>query len=579
MNRLQAIPLPWRLTFLLLLLLLFLVSVGWWRSGGTGPQVQVPMFYDAHYLFPRPWTQAQEAPGAPAPLPLAVYGANQVTQPFIHGADRLVGVEVWLAGPAQTAVTVTLTTPQHGQYAARLPLTQGKAGGWYRLRLPVIPQARGQTFALTLAAPQATAAAPVVTHVVGGDWLGGALRLNEYQRPGNLVLHAYAAGAPGRWWADALGAQLLPLPFRLRLQQYKPPFLQGAWFAGLAWATAVLTLVYLAAAWPAKRGWGAGAGWLGVALLGGLLAWSAGSGRLRLPPVTATMMMPSAVEARPDMAAYRQPRVVYDLTTLLWTAQRLPEPRFVTTTSAPQPAIVTPPQSELRFALDAPRNGRLLVGARASGAEALRFSVWFNETELATAVVATETQQLDIDLAHFAGQGGELRLRTAPVGDAQADGRGYWVQPQLVARADWLLAEPPPEMLLTAVQFGDGVTLHGYAVTQIDGTQWAVTLFWEAQRPLTQPATVFVHWLDAAGQIIAQHDGQPVQNSYPLTAWPTGMLVADTHLLTLPGAPPPGSALGVGLYDPATFARWPAWWGDGTAVGDDRALLPLNREE
>lgn len=62
---------PWVLTAVLLLILAIFLLVGKWRSTSTGPQVQVPMFYDAHYLFPRPWTQAQEAPGVPAPFPVA----------------------------------------------------------------------------------------------------------------------------------------------------------------------------------------------------------------------------------------------------------------------------------------------------------------------------------------------------------------------------------------------------------------------------------------------------------------------------------------------------------------------------
>ena len=89
------------LCLLLAGLFLLLLFTGRWRSSGVGPQVQVPMFYDAHYLFPRPWTQEQEAPGVPPPAPLSVlYGPNRVTQSFIAGADRLSMVEVWLAGPA-----------------------------------------------------------------------------------------------------------------------------------------------------------------------------------------------------------------------------------------------------------------------------------------------------------------------------------------------------------------------------------------------------------------------------------------------------------------------------------------------
>ena len=86
---------------IILVLVIVLLSAGWWRSTGVGAQVQVPMFYDAHYLFPRPWTQEQEAPGVPEPAPVsALFGPNMVTQGFIAGADNLTMVDVWIAGPA-----------------------------------------------------------------------------------------------------------------------------------------------------------------------------------------------------------------------------------------------------------------------------------------------------------------------------------------------------------------------------------------------------------------------------------------------------------------------------------------------
>ena len=100
---------PWVITAVLLILLLFFLGIGRWRSTATGPQVQAPMFYDAHYLYPRPWTQAQEAPGVPAPFPLAFYGDNTLSQSFISGADELSMVEVWLQGPPDGRVTLTLS--------------------------------------------------------------------------------------------------------------------------------------------------------------------------------------------------------------------------------------------------------------------------------------------------------------------------------------------------------------------------------------------------------------------------------------------------------------------------------------
>ncbi|HIP71495.1 MAG TPA: hypothetical protein EYH05_08885, partial [Anaerolineae bacterium] len=163
-SNLQSPNLPWKLTAVLFLILLFLIAAGQWRSTATGAQVQVPMFYDAHYLFPRPWTQEQAAPGVPAPAPLAFYGDNTVTQPFVSGADNLTMLEIWLAGEgvveAAFSVQCSVFSVQCEGWSGEIVLDEGWGGGWYRLAAPKINEAEGQTFWLTLAAPEATAENP-----------------------------------------------------------------------------------------------------------------------------------------------------------------------------------------------------------------------------------------------------------------------------------------------------------------------------------------------------------------------------------------------------------------------------------
>ena len=98
--------------------------------------------------------------------------------------------------------------------------------------------------------------------------------------------------------------------------------------------------------------------------------------------------------------------------------------------------------------------------------------------------------------------------------------------------------------------------------------------FWE--RPLTQNATVFVHALDAAGELTVQSDSQPVQNSYPLTSWPAGMIIADSHQLVWP-SDVPLNQIAVGLYNPTTLVRYPVQNRDGTLDQNGQALLPVPR--
>ncbi|HRQ37612.1 MAG TPA: hypothetical protein PLD25_06835 [Chloroflexota bacterium] len=573
---------PWLWTAVLLLILLVLLAIGRWRSMATGAQVQVPMFYDAHYLFPRPWTQEQEAPGVPDPFPVAFYGDNTITQPFVSGADNLEMVEIWLLGSPYGWVNVTLSDETGPLYAGQVDFPETPKGRLVRFPFPTIPDAAGRTFWLTLAAPASSADRPAITHALGGDKLGGGIHLNEYPRPGNLELRTYVGGTAV---PAALLEQLLPDLFRLRLQQYKT--VKGEWFAALFVLMVALTGVYLVLARPSGQSLWQAVGWLTAGLLAGLLVWQVGDGRVRLPSwadveMTDCQGTPMDADERGFFGCDQQValgdglRVVNDMLPILWTARREPEERLMETTIINgRPAIQVPGNSLLGYALDVPGNGRLQTVAQAEGEGVLRFAVLFNESVLAEQEVVGggRPYPFDVDLSPIAGQGGELRLVTELVDGAAT---GLWVQPQLLAARDWLLAELPASAQPAGHQFGDDVTLAGYTITPLENGVVQVTLYWQAARPLAENATVFVHLLDENDNLLAQSDAAPVQNSYQLTIWPPGVLIADTHTLVLPADSPPAAQLAVGLYNPATLARWPVLLPDGTTDPDGRALLPVS---
>lgn len=573
----QSSKFPWLLTAVLCLICLVFLGVGWWRSTGSGAQVQVPMFYDAHYLFPRPWTQAQAAPGVPAPYPVSFYGPNRLTQPFVSGADELRMVQVWLAGAADTAVEVTLRTDTGATYTATLPLRHGSAGGRYALAIPPVAEAEGHTFWLTLAAPWATESRPVITRAIGGDRLGGALHVNEFPRPGNLQLYTYVGGTAV---ADALLEQLLPDLFRLRLQQYK--VWKGEIFAGLLGLLLLLTGLFWVLARPAA--WasrGRPTGWLLAGLLAGFLVWQLAGGRVRLPGAAAAEMVPCPASCPGVRGVGGNIRIVNDMILTLWTSKRTPEERLFAAEydrGSGLPALRVPPDSEVAYALAVPRNGRFRTTAVVGGGGRVRFAIWFNDLLLAEEWITAARpyhHAFDIDLSALAGQGGELRLVTeADMSSDQAT--AAWLQPQLLTRTDWLLESLPPQANLAGHRLGEDVELVGYTVHggENEADPWRITLYWRALRPLTQNATVFVHLLDESGELIAQDDGQPVQNSYPLTVWPVGVIIADEHRIS---APNPAS-LAVGLYDPADFSRWPVSNPDGSPHPDGRVWLPLGGE-
>lgn len=82
---------------------------------------------------------------------------------------------------------------------------------------------------------------------------------------------------------------------------------------------------------------------------------------------------------------------------------------------------------------------------------------------------------------------------------------------------------------------GDGLQLVGLEAKvrplQDNRKGLRVTLVWRALRELDRRYTVFVHLLDADGNLRAQHDSQPRDNRYPTTLWQVGQTVLDVHEL------------------------------------------------
>ncbi len=98
-----------------------------------------------------------------------------------------------------------------------------------------------------------------------------------------------------------------------------------------------------------------------------------------------------------------------------------------------------------------------------------------------------------------------------------------------------------------------------------------LTLYWQASTPLTTSYTVFVHSLDVEGALIDGADSPPLGNHYPTTAWRPGEIVQDGRFV------PPGDRYRVGLYDPVSGQRLPAFAADGTRLSDDGVVLVTNQ--
>ncbi|RLC62678.1 MAG: hypothetical protein DRI48_09300, partial [Chloroflexi bacterium] len=113
---------------------------------------------------------------------------------------------------------------------------------------------------------------------------------------------------------------------------------------------------------------------------------------------------------------------------------------------------------------------------------------------------------------------------------------------------------------------GEEIRLLGFEAPDsvTSGAGFDVTLYWEARQPPAEDYVVFVHLLDGAGQLVAGHDGPPLEGRYPTQAWVPGEVVADVHRLALGADVAAGTyRLQVGMYRWPSLERLAVWDGEG----------------
>lgn len=129
------------------------------------------------------------------------------------------------------------------------------------------------------------------------------------------------------------------------------------------------------------------------------------------------------------------------------------------------------------------------------------------------------------------------------------------------------LAEAVP---LAAV-FGDEIALDGYTVAR-EGDALVVTLRLVALRSPAHDYTVFLHVEDAAGEVVAQNDAQPLGGQYPTSIWDAGETVVAEWRVALPALAAGSYRVWLGLYEWQSGQRLPVV-ADGAPVDADRLLL------
>jgi uncharacterized membrane protein len=94
------------------------------------------------------------------------------------------------------------------------------------------------------------------------------------------------------------------------------------------------------------------------------------------------------------------------------------------------------------------------------------------------------------------------------------------------------------------------------ATTVAPGGQIPVELLWQATEAPGEPLVVVTQLLDAAGNVAAGLEAQPLDGRYPMQNWAAGELVRDRHTLALPADLKPGAyRLIVGVYRAADRGR------------------------
>lgn len=122
-------------------------------------------------------------------------------------------------------------------------------------------------------------------------------------------------------------------------------------------------------------------------------------------------------------------------------------------------------------------------------------------------------------------------------------------------------------------RLGESIVLTGYDLSEGSvkaGDAITVTLAWRAKKPLDLDYTSFVHLLDANGHLVDQSDHPPVDGAYPTSFWRAGDVIRDPHRLTTEASAKGACTLLIGMYDPETNVRLPAYSEtDGSRLKDD----------
>ncbi|MCP4544287.1 MAG: hypothetical protein GY832_44820 [Chloroflexi bacterium] len=191
---------------------------------------------------------------------------------------------------------------------------------------------------------------------------------------------------------------------------------------------------------------------------------------------------------------------------------------------------------------------------------------WQTGGTVAERIVMTTTPDISVGAyhldAHVVQSGSRIRLPVYQDNDAAPLDRitlGSMVVPW---HDDVALERAQP----VGASFGDQIRLLSFEAQDSlsPGSEFKVILYWDALRPPDDDYVVFVHLVDVEGQVVASHDGPPMDGRYATGAWLPGEVVPDVHHLVLDPSAPAGTYwLRVGMYRWPDMERFPVWDSQG----------------
>ncbi len=104
------------------------------------------------------------------------------------------------------------------------------------------------------------------------------------------------------------------------------------------------------------------------------------------------------------------------------------------------------------------------------------------------------------------------------------------------------------------------------AEATLDSSNQRLTLEWNCLAPLSADETIFVHVFDANGQLVAQADGAPLHELFPLSECRPGEQIRDIRTVALPAGTP---TIKTGVYNRVTGQRLAAVDQEGQPIPDD----------